>query len=306
MQALKGFLKRRAPLVYQMLTLVRNSILSLLLLCAHSDKFASYFYGARRNYLSKRIVANSTENIGLATQDASPGVKILKGPFAGLIYQIHSDSWFDHPQSIVQKINGVYEQEVLEKIVSRKFELLIDIGAGTGYYTLGLLRTMICKSALMYESMEELHSTIQTGAEVNEISPDRYTIKGAASQDELLSDLKEYLPKTRGSVVIICDVEGFECQLFSQPIIEYLAGFDVTLFIEIHRGQFFKYSPKFDFLQAIEEYFETHTLKTMSRDVSALVDYALLIDDKWLLASENRTNGSQIMVCKSQEPTSLI
>jgi len=296
MRVLKSFVRRRVKILYRFLTLMRDSGFLTIPLAARSSSFSKHFYRERKEYLSRSFLEKNVRELRRVAAEVPTGIEILNGPFEGLKYLVHQDSWFDHPQSIVQKVFGVYEQEVLNQLSNRRFELVIDIGAGTGYYSLGLLRSKICQFALMYESLESLHSAIKTSAALNGIADQQYSVRGTASPESLLEDLKLFLPQTHGAVVLICDVEGFECQLFSESIIQYLGKFNVTLFIEIHKGQFFKFAPHLDFLGVLEQYFEVCHLVTMQRNVSPLTDLAALTDDKWLLASEDRTNGSQVMV----------
>jgi len=64
---------------------------------------------------------------------------ILTGPFAGVKYKTTLDTTYNGDITLLQKVYGSYEQEILDFILVSRFDTVIDIGAGDGYYGIGLL-----------------------------------------------------------------------------------------------------------------------------------------------------------------------
>ena len=139
---------------------------------------------------------------------------ITNGPFAGMSYEIETLSWFDSYESLVQKKYGIYEQEVLSYISENTWSTLIDIGAGTGYYSLGMLRLRYCKKAILFESNEEYFPIIRRNASANSIDESRFQINGTADAAVIISKLNEQNTFENSSTLIICDIEGFENKFF--------------------------------------------------------------------------------------------
>ena len=105
-------------------------------LLAKSTRLSSSFYSGRRRHIS-------TTNINLAkvynVDKQKSHILIEMGPFAVMLYGCNGETWFDPNESLIQKKFGSYEQEVLNFITKQKWSIFIDIGAGTGYYSIGML-----------------------------------------------------------------------------------------------------------------------------------------------------------------------
>lgn len=139
---------------------------------------------------------------------------VASGPFAGMRFvERHV---FGAP---LAKLLGTYEKElhgVIKAFTGCQFDAVVNIGAGEGYYAVGLARLLPSVPVVAYEALEEGRALIREVAEKNGVS-DRLDLRGVCTRDgleSLLDGSKRYL--------IVCDVEGAEVELFQQSVIESL------------------------------------------------------------------------------------
>ena len=125
------------------------------------------------------------------------------------------------------KIVGCYELELQEWLAAeilRCPKFIIDIGCAEGYYAVGL--AMRCPNAKVIaydESQIALDLCLQT-AVLNNVQ-DRLSIRGRFAADDLKNlELDDSL--------VICDVEGFESEIFTSSSLAYLKR--TNLLIECH------------------------------------------------------------------------
>ena len=111
----------------------------------------------------------------------------------------------------------------------------------------------------------------------------------------IISKLNEQNTIENSSTLIICDIEGFENKFFDLDLIKELAVRNVTICIEVHKAQFFKYGLANNFLLNLENYFKVLVLPTMQRNLTDFLMEVPFVTDRWLLASENRSEGCQIL-----------
>src|ERR1043166_3276070 len=81
------------------------------------------------------------------------GSSVLTGPFAGMNYIVGSGG-SDYPP----KLLGPYEQErwpVIEEIVRQDYRLVIDIGAGEGYYAVVLAKRLPQAGVIAFEAQTQ-------------------------------------------------------------------------------------------------------------------------------------------------------
>jgi hypothetical protein len=259
---------------------------------AKNDKFTEYFYLNRRSLLSKTIL-ESTLNEAAKINQSELYLQVKKGPFSGLIYSIGKSEWYDDSTSLVQKMYGLYEQEILNYISSHRWSTLIDIGAGTGYYSFGMLKAGLCTKSVLFESDKTINQKIPKMANINNISSDRYIIHNSANESEIMLYLDSLAETSK--VLIICDIEGYENVLFNSKFLKKLSEKNVTLVIEIHKHKFYKYQSKESFLVNLSYTFIVKPLHSMKRNLDNTLDTFNLITDRWLFASENRGEGVQLV-----------
>jgi hypothetical protein len=149
---------------------------------------------------------------------------VQSGPFKGLIYPFKSAFY----SSFSPKILGCYEEELhgeLENLLEQDYDLAIDIGSAEGFYAAGILFKKRELRLLAFDIDETARSMTRKIAEVNQLS-DRLSIHEGCSP----TDLKKIKPNEK--VLIVCDCEGFENELFTVETIAHLAS--SSLLIELH------------------------------------------------------------------------
>lgn len=150
------------------------------------------------------------------------GCVVRYGPFAGMVYSKGAAL----SRISIPKLLGTYEQElhpILQTISTRKYDLIIDIGAAEGYYAVGLARMFRTKVlAFDPEPIERRFS--EEIAEIN-------GMKQFVSLRNLFlrSDIDTY---SNLRVLCLCDCEGFEKSLFDQETVKKVGNWD--LIVELH------------------------------------------------------------------------
>ena len=154
---------------------------------------------------------------------AQTGGRIAAGPFQGLVYLN------DRSGTYPQKLLGTYEKElwgVVESIVTRGYERIIDIGAAEGYYVCGLAARIPQSQVVAFEAQAKCHPRIRELARRNGVDG-RVECRGLCRAE----DLRDALSKNAPSLVI-CDIEGAEFDLLMPVEIPSLRGAD--LLVEVH------------------------------------------------------------------------
>ena len=127
------------------------------------------------------------------------------------------------------KILGLYEKEIIDYISNLKsFDTLINLGAGDGFYPLGLLKTKKISKAICFEMTETGRKSILQNAQMNGLS-DKITILNKATKTSLRDLTKK---ENIGRALIICDIEGGEFQYLNKE--DFLALKNSTWVIELH------------------------------------------------------------------------
>jgi hypothetical protein len=185
------------------------------------------------------------------------------------------------------KLLGLYEQEVLDRIVARrkKWECIINLGAGDGYYGVGLVKSGLSERSVCFEQNNEGQAAMKRAAETNGVA-DRVTILGRAEADFLNRPELQDIDFSR--TLIIVDIEGGEFSLLTDELLNRLK--DAELIVELH-GPFISKDPNLEagFLQRLEKHFDCDVFTMGSRDFSAISEVTSFGDsDRWLLCSEGR------------------
>ncbi len=185
------------------------------------------------------------------------------------------------------KLLGLYEQEVLEKISAhqKKWDCVINLGAGDGYYGVGLVKSGLSARSICFEERDEGQAAIKRVADNNEVA-NRVTILGRADADFLANPALQDIDLSR--TLIIIDIEGGEFSLLTDDLLQHLK--DAELIIELH-GRFIATNPNPEaaLLQRLAQYFRCDVFSMGQRDLSSITELANLGDsDRWLLCSEGR------------------
>lgn len=149
---------------------------------------------------------------------------VFGGPFAGMVLPEYSQlrKW---PNIIV----GCYEEElhgIISEVISDPPSRVIDIGAGHGYYAVGLALMTSQLRVTAFEMEEHRHTEIEEFAKANGVRQ-RVELRGKCTPDALREELS-----TEEECFIICDCEGYENELLNPAAI---SGFlKATILCELH------------------------------------------------------------------------
>jgi hypothetical protein len=148
---------------------------------------------------------NRKRSIYCSMLTALTGGSVLTGPFAGMKYSTSAAG-----SALGPKILGTYESELhhlVERIKEIPFDGVINVGAGEGYYAVGLLKSCPKLNCYAYEGDIRAQSLIRELATANEVV-DRLSVGGFCTPVELTRGLDSL-----NSPLVVLDVEGAEGDL---------------------------------------------------------------------------------------------
>ncbi len=183
-------------------------------------RFGLYLASRRAAEERDRIVRNHP---GLARSLAHG--RVLAGPFAGMDYS----GVISYCSASYPKLLGSYEFELhrtWQTLFTRKYDLIVDVGAADGYYAVGLARMFPDLPVLAYEANPKARQSLSRLARLNGVES-RVEIRGHCDPADILS-----LPQT--STLMIMDCEGSEDVLIAPQTIRSLSR--TTLMVETHDG----------------------------------------------------------------------
>lgn len=149
----------------------------------------------------------------------------MRGPFAGM--QLLGTSL---NSAFFPKIVGSYEKELhplLNEIARQEFELLINVGAGEGFYTVGFLRSQIVSRVVCFESDPKAPVLIKTMASMNGVSQRQIDVYGNCTNETLRAACK-----LTNNPLLLVDVEGYEAILLDPLRVPELTG--ASILVETH------------------------------------------------------------------------
>jgi len=178
------------------------------------------------NSIEKAIVKHRRKSLSREIFAKHNGT-IQRGPFEGMrLNGVANISQAAHGL----KIFGLYESPIMDMMLSWcPAEVLVDIGAGDGYYPVGMLRANLVKRAVCFEATEAGRKAIQINADLNGVG-DRIEILGKA--DLNFASIMAGLNLPPQETIILCDIEGGEFDIITKNLIEQLSG--VKFVIELH------------------------------------------------------------------------
>lgn len=158
---------------------------------------------------------------------ARAGGVVQRGLFAGM--RLDQTSHLSNSYMAL-KAYGLYETEVHAWLALQPdVDTLVNIGAGEGYYSIGLVRIGKAKRAISFELDGKGRSAIAVNAAANSLG-DKIAIHGAAGAD-LVDVLKREEADPR-STVLLCDIEGGEFSVITPELVRFLSG--ARFAIELH------------------------------------------------------------------------
>ena len=161
-----------------------------------------------------------------AIQVICPDLKVRHGFFKGMKYPKNRSI----SSALFPKLLGTYERElhpVLERICREPYKGIVNIGCAEGYYAVGLALRIPGAKVYAFDLNPEALALCREMAALNGV--EQRVITGSFCDG---SELKRV--PFGGKGLIVCDCEGYEKQLFTREIVDFLAGHDVL--VELHDG----------------------------------------------------------------------
>jgi hypothetical protein len=150
--------------------------------------------------------------------------KVAAGPFAGMSYIAAASG-----SEICPKLLGTYEMElwpVVTEAVKQPYDLFVDLGAGEGYYAVGMARAMPEMKVIAFEAGDEARTLLAEMVQLNAVA-DHVWISGAAA----VGDVQRSLSQGQRTL-LLCDVEGAEVELLNPKLAPALENADIL--VELH------------------------------------------------------------------------
>ena len=206
--------------------------------------------------------------------------QVAYGPFKGM--KMSDQIWWGKNDS-ASKYFGEYESHILSKLIhlSDKYNNFIDIGAGDGYYAIGLMVSGKYKSVVCFEKSEVGRKTIKKNSIINKISKN-LSIYGQSNSIEILKSIRNLGPS-----VILCDIEGEEYELFDDKLLSALKR--CTIIIELHNNKFSKLNLSKNLIDISKKYFNVELIARSNPNVNNFKELSSWGDnERYLAFSEGR------------------
>lgn len=179
---------------------------------AVSDRFPTFYQSLR----------SAKDRAVLRAVQGRLGLRVSAGPFLGMQYITEATG-----SSLPPKLLGSYEAELhaaLEHARRSRYDAIIDVGCAEGYYAVGLARMLPGTPVLAYDTDPHAQELCRRLAAHNGVLG-RLQILGTCGPADLLARAGERL-------LIVCDCEGYERDLFDAQVAHAMAASD--LIIELH------------------------------------------------------------------------
>lgn len=214
---------------------------------------------------------------------------IAYGPFKGM--SLSQKTWwgtFDY----ASKILGTYETQLIDKIISlsEPDTILIDVGAADGFFAIGLLRGGFFKRAECFEISPKGHEVIMENAIRNGVA-EGISLHGKAEAAEILQIMQQ-----GENVVLLCDIEGAEFDLFDDNTLKGLQGSRIVIELHPHKAKDGKYQRE-ALIERAGRYFTVDFLKRSPIPVGDFDELSHFNDNERMLAfSEGRGEAGEWLV----------
>jgi len=179
---------------------------------------------AWRRYRSQWMWRLSRTGSRIAPFVAQHGAVVRRGPFEGMAYP---QALIGHVNFLAAKIMGAYEielAEIVRELAALPFARVVNVGAGEGYYAVGLARAIPEAIVYAFETDGGERKLCDELALANGVG-DRVRVQGTCDLDALRETVM-------GSTLVICDCEGGERELLRPDLIPGLL--EATLLVEMH------------------------------------------------------------------------
>jgi hypothetical protein len=155
------------------------------------------------------------------------GLTCQAGPFSGMRYP---RSAVIRVQGLVASLAGTYELELhpaIESLIASGPRVLVNIGAGDGYYAVGMARRCPDLRVIAYEA-DPYRVPICRQLSLRNGVNDRIDLRGVCTPDDLSA-----LP-SQPRMAVIADCESAERELIDPARVDWLR--DAMLLIEVHES----------------------------------------------------------------------
>lgn len=188
------------------------------------------------------------------------GYQVHSGPFSGMKYLGVSVGSQYFP-----KILGTYEKELhstIETLCSKNFDHVVNVGAGEGYYAVGLARRMSETGVIAFESDAAGQEITRRMAQINGVQT-RVIVHG-------LCDIPAFSSCFRRSrnCLVFMDAEGAESLLLDLHVVPELS--EVHILVELHD---FIFQQIGDLIT--ERFQESHRITEILSEPRTLADFPL-------------------------------
>jgi hypothetical protein len=216
--------------------------------------------------------------------------KVQSGPFGGMQI-VPRSCWGDG--DITAKLLGVYEQElhdVFYAAFAAEYDAFVDIGCADGYYAVGMAKICPAVPVYAYDLSTEAEDLLKANGALNGVG-ERIHFGGRCAPADLVVLAQQHAP-----LFILCDCEGYESELFSDPEVQKaLQRSDIV--VECH-----------DFMDPIctpwvfASLWQTHRIDIRysgARDPGSIPMLSRFSDlERWIAICENRPKLMNWLVCR--------
>ncbi len=178
----------------------------------------------RERHRNENAPPPANVDLKAAAKTISPDLTVRHGIFRGMKFPSAAAA----SGALVPKLLGSYERELhplLQRLLSRDYSEIVDIGCAEGFYAIGLARMFPGAKVFAYDTNPEAVRQCRLMARENDVES-RLVTGAFCDAHKLLG-----LPLTRRALVV-SDCEGYEKHLFSPDTVRHLAAHDVL--IEVH------------------------------------------------------------------------
>jgi len=150
--------------------------------------------------------------------------RVLMGPFVGMRYVETAVG-----SQYIPKLLGIYEKELqrsVEELSCARWETIVNVGAGEGYYAIGLALRCPTARVVAFEADPIGQDLLREMAKLNGVG-NRLEVRGRCELPDLATCCD------RGAAnLLMCDVEGYESVLVDPMQVDWLKSGHIL--VELH------------------------------------------------------------------------
>ena len=214
---------------------------------------------------------------------------VAYGTFKGM--KLNPNPWWSKNDLVTQILN-VYENHVLEKLIhfSKKKLDFINIGAGDGYFAIGVAFAKMFEKVYAFESSEIAQDLLRQNIEINKCN-DIIKIKSVANFESLKNIISN-----GNSAVILIDIEGFEFELLNEELLKCLNNCYVIC--ELHPTLVLNgYEKQHQLISRSKNIFNSSIIHRETYNPNQFIELDQFSDEERLIAfGEGRNNNMKWLV----------